>query len=78
MSVLKHKHWFTSLWYQLGPYGRQDVHLHSCIEGGELGARCDRVLVGEGRECEGAKQKHWRATLGGKWSDAAQEGEARE
>jgi hypothetical protein len=67
MSVLKHTHWFTSLYWHFGPYGRQDVHLHSCIEEGKRGARCKRLLVGTGRECD-AKSVHRQETLGGAWS----------
>lgn len=58
-KVRRHKHTFTALWWHFGPYGRQDVHVHSCFTDG-----CDRVVIGAGRECDVTNgQKHWRETL---------------
>jgi hypothetical protein len=59
MSARRHKHAFTALWWHFGPHGRQNVHVHSCF-----GEDCDRVVIGEGRECEGPeRQAHHRETL---------------
>lgn len=55
----RHKHTFTALWWHLGPFGRQDVHIHSCFD-----VDCDRVVVGPGRSCDGDRETHWRETLG--------------
>jgi hypothetical protein len=55
-----HEHWFTALWSHLGPYGRQDVHLHSC-QGGEAGD-CYEVFVGLGRDCADGV-RHARSSL---------------
>ncbi len=54
-------HAFHALWWHLGPYGRQDVHLHSCLDH----ERCGIVLVGEGRDCKGRDggQRHVRKRL---------------
>lgn len=54
-----HKHEFSALWWHFGPYGPQDVHVHSCFTEG-----CDRVVIGDGRECDVSKgQRHRRMTL---------------
>ena len=58
MSVKHHRHHFHALWWNLGPHGRQDIHIHSC-EADD----CDRVLVGMGRDCSGAEQPHQKTTL---------------
>jgi hypothetical protein len=55
-----HEHWFTALWSHLGPYGRQDVHLHPC-QGGEPGD-CYEVFVGPGRDCADG-MRHIRSGL---------------
>lgn len=61
-AIAKHKHVFAALWWGLGPYGRQDVHIHSCTEG-EPGD-CARVVVGPDRKrCDGNMATHKRATL---------------
>ncbi len=57
---MRHKHWFTALWWNFGKYGRQDVHVHSCIEG-EPGD-CERVIIGTGRDCT-KDSAHHRETL---------------
>lgn len=62
MPSLKHRHFFSALWWHFGKFGRQDVHVHSCLNETH-GERCDRVVIGEGRECEGPEQRHWRETL---------------
>lgn len=56
--VKHHHHEFSGLWWHLGPHGRQDVHVHSCHD-----EDCDRVLIGEGRECDGRRSHHHRETL---------------
>jgi hypothetical protein len=56
----KHKHWFTALWWNFGPYGRQDVHVHSCIE--DEPGDCERVVIGDGRNCK-PDAPHHRETL---------------
>lgn len=61
------KHWFTSLYWHFGEFGPQDVHVHSCIQGGSHDtdhAVCARVLLGYGRTCTGGSKDHVRATLG--------------
>jgi hypothetical protein len=58
MTSKHHKHQFGSIWWHFGQYGRQDVHIHSCFD-----FDCDRVLVGEGRDCDGPGQPHHRETL---------------
>lgn len=55
---MPHKHEFTALWYHFGQYGPQDVHIHGCFTEG-----CWRVLIGEGRECDGKMARHKRMTL---------------
>jgi hypothetical protein len=55
---MSHRHEFTALWWTFGPYGRQDVHVHSCFTDG-----CDRVLIGPGRDCDGDPATHHRETL---------------
>ena len=54
----RHKHTFTALWWHFGPYGKQDVHVHSCCD-----EDCARVLIGEGRACSGKAEDHHRETL---------------
>lgn len=58
----RHRHFFSGLWWHFGSYGRQNVHVHSCIQG-EPGD-CDRVVIGEGVNCV-KTAKHWRETLKG-------------
>lgn len=58
MSVGRHRHEFSALWWHFGPYGDQDVHVHSCFHDG-----CDRVVVGDGRDCDGRADSHVRFTL---------------
>jgi hypothetical protein len=58
MGVERHPHEFTALYWHFGPYGDQTVHVHSCF-----GEKCDRVLVGKGRECDGNPKSHHRKTL---------------
>lgn len=52
-----HDHEFTALPWHLGPFGRQDVHLHSCFT-----RNCHRVLVALGRDCD-HKAEHVERTL---------------
>jgi hypothetical protein len=54
----RHRHEFTALYSHFGPYGRQDVHLHLCFD-----EDCHRVLVGDGRDCDGKAESHHRETL---------------
>ena len=60
---MSHKHWFTALWWHFGPFGPQDVHVHSCLHESCGEHDCDRVLVGPGRDCAGQDGKHERMTL---------------
>lgn len=53
----RHFDGFTALWWHFGPYGRQDVHIHSCFTEG-----CWRVIIGTGRAC-GKRSVHHRETL---------------
>lgn len=55
----RHKHVFTLLYWHFGPYGDQTVHIHSCFTDD-----CDRVLIGQGRNCSGSAADHRRETLG--------------
>lgn len=60
----RHEHWFTALWWHFGPYGPQDVHVHSCLHEDESGEYdCQRVLIGAGFDCGGAPNSHRRQTL---------------
>jgi hypothetical protein len=58
VTAKRHKHEFTALWWHFGPYGRQDVHVHDCFD-----EDCDRVVVGDGRDCDGQGESHHRETL---------------
>lgn len=59
----RHEHWFSLIPTHFGPYGDQSVHYHVCIEDeGE----CGRVLMAEGRNCDGKRESHRRVTLGEK------------
>lgn len=58
MSARRHKHTFSLFYWHFGPYGRQDVHVHSCWD-----EDCDRVLIGWSRECDGKPESHHRETL---------------
>jgi hypothetical protein len=62
MASLRHKHWFTMLYWNFGRYGDQDVHVHSCIEESKSGEQCDRVVIGAGRKCS-PDTPHHRETL---------------
>jgi hypothetical protein len=62
-QVKRHPHVFTALYWHFGPYGRQDVHVHSCQPWDDSGDRCARVLIGPGRNCDGDRKSHWRETL---------------
>jgi hypothetical protein len=49
-----------------GPYGPQDVHVHSCIadeHGANEASPCDVVWIGLGRTCEGGMDRHQQANL---------------
>jgi len=56
----RHKHEFTLLYGHFGKYRRDadSVHYHVCFD-----YDCDRVVVGEGRSCDGKKSSHHRETL---------------
>jgi hypothetical protein len=75
---MSHKHYseWTALYWHLGKYGRQDIHLHSCF----TAQSCPLVLVGEGRECHrGSVHVERRlSTRKGCWSERQREGEALE
>jgi hypothetical protein len=60
-TATAHEHWFTSIPCRLGPYGPQDVHYHSCIEG-EPGD-CYAVFMGRGSTCAGKDSPHERMEL---------------
>jgi hypothetical protein len=62
---MTHQHWFTALWWHFGPYGPQDVHVHSCLyeTPGTGDHDCHRVLIGAGFDCDGAPNSHERKTL---------------
>lgn len=53
----RHRHTFHALWFNFGPYGRQNVHVHPCWD-----RDCERVLIGEGRDCK-SDASHHRETL---------------
>lgn len=58
-----HRHWFSALWSNFGPYGPQDVHYHPCLhEAADGEYDCQRVVIGPGRECSGT-EGHARMTL---------------
>ena len=57
MKPKVHRHVFTALWWNFGPYGRQDVHVHDCFTEG-----CQRVVIGQGRNCKRGAEHH-RETL---------------
>jgi hypothetical protein len=66
-----HRHEYHALYWHLGPYGRQDVHLHPCFTEG-----CDFNMVGPGRSC-GPKDKHVAKKLTiakNAWSNRENEG----
>ncbi len=54
----RHRHEFTAIWDHFGPYGDQTVHYHPCFT-----EDCDRVLIGDGRDCDGKSATHRRKTL---------------
>jgi hypothetical protein len=64
---------FHALSYTLGPFGRQDIHLHPRID---RESRVD-VLVGFGRTCD-PKRLHaqMRQTTGSTWWKQGHEGES--
>ncbi len=55
MSIPRHRHVFTALWWNFGRFGRQDVHVHGCFKDG-----CEVHLIGEGRKCSGDQADHHR------------------
>lgn len=65
-------HEYHGLWWNFGPFGRQDIHLHPCT----AHERCSMEMVGEGHDCEGKKQPHApkKLTVGAIWSRKDQEG----
>lgn len=58
-KVKKHRHVFSALWWRLGIYGPQNLHVHSCVDDD-----CGRVVVGPGRDCDGYRISHHRETMG--------------
>ena len=62
IAAKRHRHEFSMLYWHFGPVGRQDVHVHSCRPW-EDGDQCWRVLIGEGRACDGKSKSHHRETL---------------
>lgn len=64
---------FHALYFHLGPFGRQDIHLHPRIDRDTLD-----VLVGFGRECvrePGRLHVQKRLTAGAAWSKRGTEGQ---
>ena len=67
-------HWFSAFHWHFGPYGDQNVHVHSCCGDADAieeaiangtdrtyqAPPCDWALIGEGRDCRGKSQKHTR------------------
>lgn len=66
-----HVHVFNGLWWTLGPFGRQDIHLHPCEN-----QRCKTEMVGVGHSCGGKDTKHVPLLLvaGSSWSQKSAEG----
>ena len=62
------EHEFSALWWNLGQYGRQDVHLHVCQT--DTHRKCHVELVGEGAACGGKGTPHYplRLEVGSVWS----------
>jgi hypothetical protein len=63
---------FHALYWHLGPYGRQDIHLHPCIDH----QGCDAQLVGLGEKCDPSAE-HFQKKLSiavNHWSDKSMEG----
>lgn len=67
----EHTHRFGALWWNLGPAGRQDIHLHPCAA-----ESCEVELVGLGHTCDEDKSTHVRKLLTSRsrWSQRAEEG----
>lgn len=64
-------HDFHGLWWNFGPHGRQDVHMHPCDR-----PSCEAEMVGPGRDCDGVWDTHVAKPLTSRsrWSDRANEG----
>ena len=72
-----HRHWFHGMWFHLGEYGDQTVHVHPCSGDADIidaalanGTErslpempCDWAVIGVGRSCGGKKTRHWRQSL---------------
>ena len=54
----RHPHWFSPFAQHYGKHGPQDVHYHPCVEDD-----CERVLLGDGRLCDGQASTHQRKRL---------------
>jgi hypothetical protein len=65
-----HKCDFHAMFWRLGKYGRQDVHLHPCTT-----ENCERELVGEGRVCNGSRHVAKTLTSNSRWSQKEHEGQ---
>lgn len=53
-----HRHEFTALWSHFGPHAPPEraadrAHFHVCFD-----RRCGRVLIGQGRDCDGRPESH--------------------
>ncbi len=57
---MSHPHDFSAFPQHFGKYGDQTVHYHPCLhESGEFGEYdCSKVLVGDGRDCDGVRATH--------------------
>jgi hypothetical protein len=61
---------FHALYWHLGPFGRQDVHLHPCLD-----RRFRNLeLVGSGRDCD-PRAVHVEMRLGSAHLGAGRDGE---
>jgi hypothetical protein len=49
----RHRHEWTGLWGQMGPYAPQPSHVHQCFD-----HDCDAMLVGPGEQCDGKRATH--------------------
>lgn len=62
-------HKFHLLYFHLGPFGRQDVHIHPCTEH----EQCEMEYVGLGRNC-GTIHYRVRHRVNSVWPAKDQEG----
>lgn len=67
-------HDFSALWWNLGQFGRQDIHLHACAT--DSHGNCKTELVGDGAACGGKGTPHYelRLIIGSAWAKKEDEG----